>query len=112
MTSVPFTVHVYGPLAECNGLIRPEGDALVFEFQTQDNFFGFIRGNPKSVRVPLADLDAVELKGRWFGRTLVIKARSLLSLAEIPGSKQGRVELEIARADVSAAERLVTGVYE
>jgi hypothetical protein len=112
MTSVPFKLHVYGGLAECNGLIRPDGDSLLLEFQTQDNMFGFIRGQPKSVRIPLADLDSVELRGRWFGRKLAIKARSLLSLADVPGSKQGRVELEIARADVPAAERLVAGVYE
>ncbi len=112
MTSVPFKQHIYGGLAECQGLIRPEDDALVLEFQTQDNFFGVIRGEPKSVRIPLADLESVELRGRWFKRTLVIRARSLMSLAGLPGSKQGRVDLEIARADVLAAERLVAGVYE
>jgi hypothetical protein len=112
MTSVPFKLHVFGGLAECNGLIRPDGDSLVLEFQIQDNFFGFLRGKPKAVRILLADLDLVELKGRLFGRTLVIKARTLASLADVPGSKQGRVDLEIARADVPAAERLVAGVYE
>jgi hypothetical protein len=112
MTSVPFTLHVYGGLAECDGLIRPEADALVLEFQIRDNFLGVIRGKPKVVRIQLADLDSVELQGRWFGRKLAIKARSLMSLADVPGSKQGRVELEIARADVPAAERLVAGIYE
>jgi hypothetical protein len=112
MTSVPFKLHVYGGLAECHGLIRPDGDCLVLEFQVQDNLFGFIRGKPKSVRVPLADLDSVELRGRWFKRTLVIKARSLMLLAGVPGSKQGHVNLEIAVVDVPAAEQLVAGVYE
>jgi hypothetical protein len=112
MSSVPFTLHVYGGLAECHGLIRPEGDCLILEFQVQDNFWGIIRGRPRSVRIPLADLDSVEMRGRWFGRRLAIKARSLISLAGVPGSKQGQVEFEIARADVSAAENLVAGMYE
>ena len=112
MTSVPFTMSVYGGMAECQGLIRPDGDSLLLEYQVQDNLFHILRGRPRSVRIPLADLEAVELRGGWFGRTLVIQARSLMALAQVPNSKQGRVELTIARADVQAAERLVTGVYE
>ena len=112
MTSVPFSMSVYGGLGVCHGLLRPDGDSLVLEFQVQDGCCGIIRGKPKVARIPLADLEAVELRGRWFSRTLVIQARSLLSMARVPNSKQGRVELTIARADVPAAERLVAGVYE
>jgi len=112
MTSVPFTQKVFGGLGECHGLIRPDGDCLVLEFQVQDSLGGIFRSRPKSVRVPLADLQSVELRGGWFSRSLVIQARSLISTANVPGSKQGRVEVKIARADVPAAERLVAGVYE
>jgi hypothetical protein len=112
MTSVPFTIGVYGGLGDCHGLVRPDGDALVLEFQVQDNFVGLIRGTAKTVRIPLKDLEAVELRGRWLTRSLVIQARSLLAVAAVPGSRQGRVELTIARDDVPAAERLVAGVYE
>jgi hypothetical protein len=112
MTSVPFTQQVFGGLGECHGLIRPDEDCLVLEFQVQDSLGGVFRGRPKSVRIPLADLESVELKGRWLRRTLVIQARSLISMAKMPGSKQGRVELKIARANLPAAERLVAGIYE
>jgi hypothetical protein len=114
MTSVPFTINVYGGLGECDGLLRPDGDALVLEFQVRDSMFGLIRGKATTVRIPLADLEAVELRRVWLMRTraLVIQARSLLTVAAVPGSRQGRVELAIARADVPAAERLVAGVYE
>ena len=110
--NVPFTMSACGGLGECQGLLRPDGDSLVLEYQVQDNVFHVLRGRAKSVRISLADLEAVELKGRFFGRTLVLQARSLIALAEVPNSKQGRVELTIARADVPAAERLVAGVYE
>jgi len=112
MTSVPYTIKLVGGLAVCHGLIRPDGDALVLEYQLQDSWFGVLRGRAKSVRVPLADLEGVELKGRWFSRTLVIQSRSMLSLAAVPGHRQGRLELTVARQDVPAAERLVAGVYE
>jgi hypothetical protein len=112
MTSVPYTIKLCGGLAVCHGLIRPDGDCLVLEYQVQDSLMGMIRGRAKSIRVPLAELEAVELKGRWFTRTLVIQGRSMMALAAVPGHRQGRLEVTIARQDVPAAERLVAGVYE
>ncbi|HEX4590412.1 MAG TPA: hypothetical protein VH120_10815 [Gemmataceae bacterium] len=112
MASVPFRFGVYGGLAECHGLLRPEGDCLVLEYQVQDNMIGVLRGKAKALRIPLAELEAVELRGRWFGKSLVIKSRSLLTLAKVPGSKQGRLELIVAKSDWPAAEQVVSGVYE
>ena len=46
MSSVPFTVpRLYGGLAECQGLLRAEGDSLVLEYQVQDRFWGLFRRN-------------------------------------------------------------------
>jgi hypothetical protein len=112
MTSVPYTIKLCGGLAVCHGLIRPDGDSLVLEYQVQDSWFGMIRGKAKEVRVPLAELEAVELKGRWFSRTLIIQGRSMMALAAVPGHRQGRLELSVARQDLAAAEQLVAGVYE
>ncbi|HEX4589349.1 MAG TPA: hypothetical protein VH120_05435, partial [Gemmataceae bacterium] len=112
MTSVPFKLRVYGGMAECHGLLRPDGDCLVLEYQVQDNMFGVVRGKARAVRIPLAELESVALRGKWFGRSLVIQSRSLLPLANVPGSKQGRLELAIARPDWPAAERLAAEVYE
>src|SRR5258705_724325 len=98
MISVPFTIpHLYGCLAECHGLLRGDGNHLVLEFQVQDNIFGLIRGSPKIVRLPLTELESVELRKGWFrDSNLVIAAKSLASVAALPGSRQGRVELRIA----------------
>jgi hypothetical protein len=112
MSSVPFKLPVYGGMAECHGLLRPDGDSLVLEYQVQDNMFGVLRGKARAVRIPLSDLESVELRGKWFGRSLIIQSRSLLTLANVPGSKQGRLELAIARPDWPAAERLAAEVYE
>jgi hypothetical protein len=112
MASVPFKIGVYGGLAECHGLLRPEGDCLVLEYQVQDNMLHVFRGAAKAVRIPLADLESVQLRGKWLGRSVVIQSRSLLTLSNVPGSKQGRLELSVARTDWPAAERLVAEVYE
>jgi hypothetical protein len=113
MPSVPFTIpHLYGGLGDCHGLLRADGDSLRLEFQVQDNLMGLVRGRPKTVRILLADLESVEMRNGWFGRFLVLQAKSLHTLADVPGSRQGKVELRVDRKDVPAAEQLVAGVYE
>jgi hypothetical protein len=114
MMTVPFTIpHLYGCLAECHGLLRGEGNHLVLEFQVQDNIFGWIRGSPKIARVPLSELESVELRKGWFRDSiLVIAAKSLASVAALPGSRQGRIELKIAKKDKAAAEQFVNSAYE
>ena len=114
MTSVPFTIpRLYGCLAECHGLLRGEANDLVLEFQVQDNFFGWIRGSPQTVRLPLSELESVELRKAWFrDSNLVIAAKSLSAVAAVPGSRQGRIELRIAKKDRGLAEQFVAGAYE
>src|SRR3954470_10703012 len=113
MPSVPFTIpRLCGGLAECHGLVRGDGDSLCVEYQVQDNIFGLFRRRPRSVRVPLAQVESVEVRRRgWVGAraALVIKAKSLLPLAALPGSRQGQVELTIAAKDRPAAEQFVAG---
>jgi hypothetical protein len=114
MASVPFTIQ-YGGFMECHGLVRGEGDCLVVEYQSQDRVCGLFRRRARSVRVPLADLEAVELRrDGWFGRRkqLVIRAKSMLALESVPGSRQAELALDIARRDQAAAEQFVAGLYE
>lgn len=114
MTSVPFTIpNLCWCLAECQGVLRGEGNNLVFEFQVQDNFAGWFRSSPKIVRLALADLESVELRKGWFRATdLVITAKSMAAVAAMPGSRQGRIELRIAKKDRKAAEAFVESAYE
>jgi hypothetical protein len=114
MNTVPFTIPtLLGGLAECHGILRGEGSCLVLEFQTQDNLFGWFRSSPKIVRLPLDQIDAIELQTGWLKATnLVIKAKSLSAVAPVPGSRQGRIELRIAKKDRPAAEQFVAGAYE
>jgi hypothetical protein len=116
MASVPFTIpRACGGLAECHGLLRGEGDSLILEYQSQDKFLGLFRRRPQAVRIPLAQLESVDLKRRgWFRvrRTLVIRTKSLFTLAAVPGSRQGQIELAITPADRAAAEQFVAGLYE
>jgi hypothetical protein len=116
MSSVPFTIpKLYGGLAQCHGLLRGEGDSLIVEYQLRASFCGLLRRRPRAVRVPLAQLEAVEFHRRGLFRkqgVVVIKAKSLAPLAELPFSRPGEVELAIAPRDRAAAEEFVAGLYE
>jgi hypothetical protein len=116
MPSVPFSIpRLFCGMVECHGLIRGDGDCLCLEYQMQDGFWGMFKRRPRAVRIPLSQLESVELQRRgWFGRkgVLVIKAKSLVPLAGVPGSRQGQVELAIAPHDRKAAEQFVAGLYE
>ena len=114
MSTVPFTIpKLFGCLAECHGMLRGEGSSLVLEFQVQDNLFGWFRGSPKIVRLPLDQLESIEMQAGWFrASNLVIRAKSLAAVAPVPGSRQGRIELRIAKKDRKAAEQFVAGAYE
>jgi hypothetical protein len=43
---------------------------------------------------------------------LVITAKSLLSVAAVPGSRQGRITLRIDRKDLPSAAEFVDNAYE
>lgn len=117
MNTVPFKVDLYAGFGQCSGLLRDEGDHLVLEFQNQDKIAGIIKSGVRQVRVPLSDLVSVTitkgwLGGRWMGVTIVLQAARMETLQDIPGMRQGKVELSVASKDRDAAERFVTGLHQ
>ena len=111
MKTLPFSIpHLYWGFGECHGLIRDEGTHLCLEYQVQ---FGAFRTRPKTVRVPIKELQSVELHKGWFGNSaLVLQAASLQAVGQVPGSRQGKVELRIDKKDLRQAQEMVTGLYE
>src|SRR5205085_642172 len=84
-------------------------DGLCLEFQVADGLFQAIKGGVRQVRVPYPDLQSVTLTKGWLGTTwlgvrVVIQAGRVDAFRGVHGATQGRVELAIARADVTAAE--------
>lgn len=109
MRSVPFRLDdAYGGLAEGRGLARLEGDVLVLEFQLKDSLFGAIKSQVKTLRLAPDDLESIRLRKGWFRRRLLVEARRLEALADLPGVDGTRVALKIARADADAAADLAS----
>lgn len=113
MSAIAFQItDACGGLANCHGLIRDEGDFLVVEHQTQDGIVGMVKSDVQELRIPLKEIGSIALEETWFGWSsrLVIQLSSMKHLTGIPGMKQGRLILPIARSERPAAESLVQSV--
>jgi len=113
MAAIPFLINdAVGGLAHCHGLIRDEGDTLVIESQTQDGIIGLVKGDIRETRISVKEIAGIEVKKSWLGwsDTLSIQMATMKQVAQIPGMKQGRIELPISRSDLGAAEELVASV--
>src|SRR5687768_16498054 len=102
MGALPFTFdEVYHGLATCQELIRNEGDHLAVEYQVEDAIVGVLRSGVKETRIPLANIAGIELRKTWFGlcSDLVLQLDRMEPVENVPGMKQGRLTLAVARAD-------------
>src|SRR5262249_2361631 len=97
---VGFSIGTSGWLA--NGLARRDDDALILEFVEVDKtHWGHSHspkeGKPQEVRIPLHEVASLAYGWGW-GKppcSLILKVTRLATLADLPGSNQGQVELGI-----------------
>jgi hypothetical protein len=110
--SVPFSVNaVYTSFADMDGIARVEENGLILEFQVKDNVFGILKTQPKEVRIPFANLAEVTARRGWFGSILVVRARTISALAEIPGHDGAEIRLRCRRRHRDAAQELASQAH-
>ena len=108
-TYVPFSFpDVYQGLAEGGGIATATTAGLTLEFQVKDALVGMIKSEIRKVAIPISELHSITLKQSWFRNRLLIKVRSMTTLAGVPGSDTGQVELRVARTDAATAQALVS----
>jgi hypothetical protein len=111
MESVPFSIdEVYGGLADCQGIVSATESCLVLEFETRDSVFGVLKSGVKSVEIPFPELESVTYEQRLFSATIRICVRSLITVADMPGLKEGEIKLKIARKNRSKARLFASAV--
>jgi len=113
MNAVPFSIrNVFAGLGECHGLARQDGKFLVLEFQVQDSVLHVLKSGVKSLEIPLSDVAQITLRRCWLGfsNSLEIQLSRMAFADQIPGMKQGRLVLSLARRDVPAAQTLAQGI--
>lgn len=110
-TSVPFAIpKAYAGWVDCQGLMRVDGEWLRLEFESKDPFLGVFKTPIQNLRIPLADLQRIELKRGWFSTTLELRARSLRTWTDVPGAEASVLLLDIARRNREAAAELASVV--
>jgi hypothetical protein len=103
---------LYGGLAECEGMLRDEGEDLVLEYQVKESFFGdLFRSKVREARIPRDTIASVTLRKTktWLKlkTELVIQTTRLGPVGDVPGMSQGKLVLSVEETDLPAAEKLV-----
>lgn len=108
-----FIDDLYAGLAKASGLLRLEGEAIILEFQVEENLIGgLVKGQPKVFRMNLRAIESVELEKKWWWRNprLILRVKRLRDLEGIPGSKEGEVDIKIRRQDREDAKAMVSRI--
>ncbi len=94
--------NVHHGFAEVAGLARASKYGLILEFETK--YLGLLKLGVKEVGISISEIESVNLKEGWLKTEMVVKARSLRTLTEIPGSHQGQIKLRIPRKEKETAK--------
>ncbi|WP_246075334.1 hypothetical protein [Gracilimonas mengyeensis] len=67
------------------GILRVEGEELVFEYKKKDAVVEAYQSDLRTERVPLKELDMLEFKKGWFSGKLILHGKSARSFGDLPG---------------------------
>lgn len=103
--SLPFKIDgsQTGGFKTVDGIAKFSAAGIVLEFEAK--IFGIMKTGVKEVRVPLAEIETVEVRKKFFKVTLEIWLNNFKTLNEIP-NKDGRIRLQIAKDDRARAEQI------
>lgn len=108
--AVQFQNDVNHGFQTASGLIKLDGEELVVEYQTKDAFLEIFKSDVEMVRIPLRELQSVEFKKGWFSSKIIVEARSIWALNDLPGADQGECTLKIKKKDRKDAENLISKI--
>ena len=106
-TSLPFTIPLLLGTAKAVGLLRLEGRSLLLEYELTDRALGLLRSELRTVRLPLVEVDELELKQGWRFDIVQIRVSTLRVARNIPGHDCGIIQLRTRKRDRQFAERLL-----
>lgn len=103
--SLPFKIDgsQTGGFKTVDGIAKFSAAGIVLEFEAK--IFGIMKTGIKEVRVPLIEIETVEVRKKFFRHTLEIWLNNFKTLNEIP-NKDGRIRLQIAKDDRGRAEQI------
>ena len=116
--SVPFRLEDYAldlaSSTQTDGVLRLEGDDLILEFRLTTTSMRTLKsesGDVREARIPLADIESMEVSRRWpWGAKLRIRTRTLLAMQNVFGAKGNQFVVPVRRADYDRARVLCVNV--
>lgn len=97
----------YG-LKEAVGLLKADNRDIIIELQEQDSLVGVYKTGVTTYKIDWKDVDSIELDKGMFSSSLIINAKSMGAIEDIPGSKQGQCIFKISRKDKKKAEQVAS----
>ncbi|HET8864826.1 MAG TPA: hypothetical protein VFM80_03945 [Gracilimonas sp.] len=86
MRTLPFSIeNLNGGFMKVEGILRVEGEYLVFEFQKKDAVVEAYQSELRTEKIPLSELDMLEFKKGWFSGKLILHGKNARSFGELPG---------------------------
>lgn len=79
------------------GILRVEGENLVFEFQKKDAVVEAYQSELRTETIPLSELDMLEYKKGWFSGKLILHGKRASSFGDLPGKELTERVLKVKR---------------
>lgn len=89
--------ELYHGLAECNGLLRVDDNAVFMEYVVKDSLLGVIKSNVKTIKLRYDRLLDAQFVNKFFKKQIILKPMSMLDFADIPSADTGEIVLKIAK---------------
>jgi len=106
--SVKFTCPDANDFVDASGLLRYDTLGLHLEFQSKDAIFGVIKSDVKTRLILLSQIRDIKYKKSWFSHYLILQAKDMKTLRDVPGATSGEVRLKIKKTDVPEAKSLAS----
>jgi hypothetical protein len=104
MRSLPFSIeNLNGGFMKVEGILRVEGEHLIFEFQKKDAVVEAYQSELKTEKIPLSELDMLEFKQGWFSGKLILHGKTAKSFGELPGKDLTERVLKVKRKHKNVA---------
>ena len=98
MDSIPVRFpEIYQGLADAEGMLRISPDDLTLEYQVKDNLLGVMKSGVTTAVIPFDHIDEVDFRSNFLRTSLNIRVDSMQIVDDVPGAKQGIVNLKIPR---------------
>lgn len=111
MMSFPFIIdELHGGFMKVDGILRMDGEQLLFEFQKKDNVIGMYQSEIQTEVIPIADLSMAEYKKGFFKDKIVLHGKRATSFKALPGKDMGERVLKIKKKNRSKASSLISRI--